>query len=121
MESTAEMGVMAGLTQGLMGYLLTIVVAFGAACLIWVIVMLLESMKKKQEAAPKPVTVAVAPEPVKVDETAQHVAAIAAAVYAAVGAARLVYIGEAQPGSAWTTTGRTLHQTSHMPKRAPKG
>jgi len=122
MDTSAGIGVMDGLVQALMGYGLTIVVAMAAAGLIWLIVFTLESLHKKKQvaAAPTAVQVAVAPEPEKVDETARHVAAVAAAVYATLGAARLVYIGEGAHSPAWTSTGRTIHQTSHMPKRAPK-
>jgi len=122
MDTSAGIGVMDGLVQALMGYGLTIVVAMAAAGVIWLIVFTLETLQKKKEiaAAPTAVQVAVAPEPEKVDETARHVAAVAAAVYATLGAARLVYIGEGAHSPAWTSTGRTIHQTSHMPKRAPK-
>lgn len=122
MDTSAGIGVMDGLVQALMGYGLTIVVAMAAAGLIWLIVYTLEAVQKKKQAAAPPtsVSVAVAPEPEKVDETAGHVAAVAAAVYATLGAARLVYIGEGVHSPAWTSTGRTIHQTSHMPKRAPK-
>jgi len=121
MES--QMGVMEGLSQGLVGYGLTIVVALTAACMIWVIVRALEALQKQPEApsAPAAVSVAVTPQPTIEDETPRHVAAIAAAVYTAVGAHRLVYVGEAATGRSWTATGRTLHQTSHMPKRMPQG
>jgi hypothetical protein len=110
------------LVQGLFAYGLTIVVAMTAAGLIWLIVYTLEAMQKKRQvaAAATTVQVAVTPEPEKVDETAQHVAAVAAAVYATLGAARLVYIGETTPGGTWTSTGRTIQQTSHMPRRSPK-
>jgi hypothetical protein len=122
METSAGIGVMDGLVQALMGYGLTIVVAMAAAGVIWLIVFTLETLQKKKQvaAAPTAVQVAVAPEPEKVDETARHVAAVAAAVYATLGAARLVYIGEGAHSPAWTSTGRTIHQTSYMPKRAPK-
>ena len=122
MDTSAGMGVVDGLVQALMGYGLTIVVAMAAAGLIWLIVQTLEAMQKKKRVAAPPtaVQVAVAPEPEKVDETARHVAAVAAAVYATLGAARLVYVGEGAHSPAWASTGRTIHQTSHMPKRAPK-
>jgi hypothetical protein len=122
MDKGAGIGVMDGLVQAAVAYGLTIAVAMAAAGLIWLIVMTLEAMKKKEKAATAPtsVQIAVAPEPEQVDETARHVAAVAAAVYATLGAARLVYIGEGAHSPAWTSTGRTIHQTSHMPKRAPK-
>lgn len=113
-----------GIIQAGFGYILTIVVAVLAAFLIRGIVVSLESLQKSQAkrvtASPAPVQVAVEPEQSAVDETARHVAAIAAAVYAVVGAHRLVYIGEARPSIGWTTTGRAIHQTSHTPKRSPQ-
>lgn len=118
----AALGVGDAMSTALIGYGLTIVVAMIAACMIWAIVVILEKMQKKRhtEAAPTAVSVAVEPEPEQPDETAQHVAAVAAAVYATLGAARLVYIGETPGRAAWTTAGRTIHQTSHMPKRRPE-
>ncbi len=109
--------------QALFGYGLTLVVAALAAGMIWAVVYVLEHLHHRREAALKaatPVQISVAPEPPPVDETAHHVAAVAAAVYAVLGASRLIYIGETARGSAWTTTGRVVQQTSHMPKRAPK-
>ncbi len=113
-----EMGVGAGLVQALIGYLLTIIVAFGTAGAIWVIVTTLEKMKSRKAAkaaalaGPSVATVSVAATPAR-DEKAEHAAVIAAAVYATIGAHRLVHIGEPtgpQPG--WRTAGRILHQTT---------
>jgi len=121
MEATSEFGVPEAVVQGLMGYGLTITVALLTACVIWGVVTALESMQKKKDAvveAPTAVAVSVEPEPKPEDDTARHVAAIAAAVYTAIGAYRLVYIGEARTGAAWASTGRVLHQTSRMPKRS---
>lgn len=119
-----EVGVGEGLVTALIGYGLTIVVAFAAAGFIWAIVVLLERMQKRapaQVAAPSAVSVAVAPdtEQQKEDDMARHAAAIAAAVYATIGAHRLVYVGEAASQPGWRTTGRVLHQSSHLPKRSP--
>lgn len=123
METSTEFGVYESFIIALQGYGLTIFVAVAAAGLIWLIVVVLEAMQKKRKAAvaavPAAVTVAVEPELQPEDETAKHVAAITAAVYAALGAHRLVYIGEAQPAVGWRTTGRVIHQSSHMPKRSP--
>jgi len=117
----AVLGVGDAFWTALIGYGLTIVVAMIAACLIRAIVVILEKMQKKlPKAASTAVSVAVEPEPEQPDETAQHVAAVAAAVYATLGAARLVYIGETPGQAAWTAAGRTIHQTSHMPKRRPE-
>ena len=124
MGATPEFGVGEALSQALIGYGLTITVALLTACVIWGVVTTLESMQKKRKAAavpaPAAVSVSVEPQPEPEDDTARHVAAIAAAVYTAIGAHRLVYIGEARPGAAWASTGRVLHQTSHLPKRSPQ-
>ena len=93
-------------------YLLMAVVAMLAAVMVRRIVIILQraQQRRKAEVAPTPVSISVAP---AVDETAAHVAA----VYAVLGAHRLVHIGEAAPGAAWTATGRLAHHASHMPRR----
>ena len=97
-------------------YLLMAVVAMLAAVMVRGIVIILQraQQRRKAEVAPTPVSISVAP---VVDETAAHVAAVAAAVYAVLGAHRLVRIGEAAPSPAWTATGRLAHHASHMPRR----
>lgn len=122
MEETA-IGIGEVITLSGFAYLLTVVVALLAAVMIRGIVIALEGAKKTRErkvAAVTPVQVSVAPEPAQLEDTTAHVAAIAAAIYAVVGAHRLIYIGEARPSYGWTTTGRVFHQTSHSPKRAPQ-
>jgi hypothetical protein len=110
--STMEMAIFA--------YVLMVVVAFAASLLIRGIVITLERMHGKPKAATAPLQVAVTAAPPPIDQTAHHVAAIAAAVYAVLGAHRLVYIGERKTGIPWTAAGRVIHQTSHLPKRSPK-
>ena len=97
-------------------YLLMAVVAMLTAVMVQGIVIALERMQHRRRAgvAPTPVSISVAP---AVDETLAHVAAVAAAVYAVLGAHRLVHIGEAMRGPAWTATGRLAHHASHMPRR----
>jgi hypothetical protein len=97
-------------------YLLMAVVSMLAAVMVRGIVILLQRTKAKA-AAPTPVSISVAPAR---DETAAQVAAVAAAVYAVLGAHRLVHIGEAARSPTWTSTGRTIHQTSHAPRRTPR-
>ena len=53
---------------------------------------------------------------VEPDRALAIAAAIAAAVYAVIGAHRLVHIGEAQRGAGWTTEIRTRLHTSHTPR-----
>lgn len=121
METSQTVTVLDSLVTAAWGYGLTILVALAAAGLIWAIVVALEAFQKRQEktAEPAAVSIAVEPEPEAVDETARHVAAIAAAVYATIGAVRLVHIGEAAPSPTWKAAGRTIHQTSHLPRRSP--
>ena len=98
-------------------YLLMAVVAMLAAVVVQGIVIVLQRAQHRRKARgpSTPVTISVNP---AVDETAAHVAAAAAAVYAMLGANRLVHIGEAAPGPAWTATGRLAHHASHMPRRS---
>ncbi|MDC7788968.1 hypothetical protein PQJ75_26100 [Rhodoplanes sp. TEM] len=49
---------------------------------------------------------------------ADDLAVIAAIAAAAFGAHRVVYIGEARPGSGWTSQIRTRHHASHAPHKA---
>lgn len=124
MQETVTTSFGSALSTAFFGYVLTIVVSLAAAVLIWGVVKTLERMqsKSKAKAAPSAVSISVAPEPEPIDESAQHAAVIAAAVYAHLGAHRLVHIGEAAPSIGWRSTGRSIHQTSHMPRRsADKG
>ena len=95
-------------------YLLMAVIAMLAAVMVQGIVIVLQRTQKKKEAAPTAVAISVAPAH---DEAAAHVAAVAAAVYAVLGAHRLVHIGEAERGPGWVTTGRLAHHGSHAPRR----
>ena len=106
--------------QSVFAYGLTIVVAVLTAGMIWLVVRILDHLHHRREAAKvtAPVPVSVTPEPPAVDETAHHVAAVAAAVYAVLGAHRLVYVGDAARAHTWSSTGRTIHHFSHSPKRS---
>jgi hypothetical protein len=103
------------ISLALFSFGMMVVIAGLASVLIRGIVIVLASSKRT--AQPTPVSIAVAP---AVDETAAHVAAIAAAVYAVVGPHRLVHIGEVPRGPGWTTTGRLAHHVSHTPRRTPR-
>ena len=111
-------------SQAFFGYGLTIVVAVLTAGMIWLVVYILEHLHHRREAAAKaaqpvaPVQVSVEPDQPAVDETVHHVAAVAAAVYAILGAHRLVYVGDAVRAHTWSATGRTIHHFSHSPKRS---
>lgn len=110
--------------QSVFAYGLTIVVAVLTAGMIWLVVRILDHLHHRREAAAKAakpvsaVQVSVAPDQAALDETAHHVAAVAAAVYAVLGAHRLVYIGDAVGAHTWSATGRTIHHFSHSPKRS---
>ncbi len=102
--------------MSLFAYGMMIVIAGLSALLIRTIVVVLAragDARNRAAAAATPVSVSVTPAR---DETAAHVAAVAAAVYAIIGAHRLVHIGEASRGSVWATLGRSQHQTSHAPR-----
>lgn len=101
------------LNKALFGYALMAVIAVLSACFIRLIVIALASTAKKTAVAPTPVLVSVTPAR---DEGAAVAAAIGAAVYAMLGAHRLVYIGEAKPGVGWTSEIRTRLHTSHTPR-----
>ncbi len=96
-------------------YGLMAVIAILAAVMVRAIVVVLAKAQgtKKAQAAPTPVMVSVTPAR---DENAAVAAAIGAAVYAMLGAHRLVYIGEAKAGFGWTTEIRTRLHTSHTPR-----
>jgi hypothetical protein len=70
----------------------------------------LNRMGKALQAAP----VAVSVMPAR-DENAEHAAVIAAAIYATLGAHRIVHIGEARPAADWTLEYRMRVHTSHAP------
>jgi hypothetical protein len=99
--------------QSILMYALAIVIAGVVALLIRGIVVLLERRQdgravQPAQPAPAPARAASAAP----DQAQNDVAAIAAAVYAALGVHRIVRI---EPGSrtSWAAQGRWLHQTSH--------
>ena len=100
-------------------YGLAIVISFAVAVVIKLIVVVLSISGRRGEAPATAQQIAspAAPGPV-VDHAQDDIAAIAAAVYAIVGAHRIVRIQEAAGhGHAWTAEGRIIHQTSHQPQR----
>jgi hypothetical protein len=117
-----RMDVSAVITQSVFAYVMMAVIAVGAAFMIRGVVVVLERIQHRTTiaAAPTPVQIAVTPQPSEDEERARHVAAVAAAVYAVLGAHRLVYIGEVARAPGWTTSGRVIHHTSHLPKRSPE-
>lgn len=97
--------------QSLWMYGLAIVIAVLAAILIRVIVVVLARRQGEapHEAAPTPAQQAHA---AQAEEAQGDIAAIAAAVYASLGMARIVRI---EPGTqmSWAAQGRLLHHSSH--------
>jgi hypothetical protein len=98
-------------------YGLAIVVSMAVAVVIKVIVVVLNAVERKAEVAAKPAPTAT-PAPA-FNLLADHVAAISAAVYSAIGAHRIVHIEEHRdPG--WVVEGRLAHHTSHAVSHHPK-
>ena len=98
---------------------LVIVVSMLVAAMIRVIVHTLSAMQKKRQptapAAPAPAVPAAAePDPAEYD-----IAVIAAAVYATVGAHRILHI-EDRRGASWTVGGRLAHHGSHAVPHRPR-
>jgi hypothetical protein len=101
------------------------VVSMLIAAVIKLIVVLLNVLERKPAAALAPAAPAPAPSwpaAAKAQEiAADHLAAIGAAVYAVVGAHRIVHIDAAREGSGWSAEGRLAHHASHaMPTHPTK-
>ncbi len=97
-------------------YGIAIVISFIVALLIKGIVVALPLLRQlsKREAAPDTAPASAATIP------PDHVAAIAAAVAATVGAHHIIHIEDPGRGAVWTAEGRMIHQTSHAIARSPK-
>jgi len=99
-------------------YGLAIVVSLAVAVVIKVIAVVLHAFERKPAAAPQP---AAAPAPdLAVDVMADHVAAIAAAVYQMIGAHRILHIEDTRRRGEWVVEGRLAHHTSHAIPHHPK-
>ena len=106
-----EMSDLIGLSLQMYG--LAIVISLVVALVIKGIVVALSITPNSAAAAP---TFKTTPEPVA-NEIEDDIAAITAAVYAIMGAHRIVRIEDARRSHAWETEGRLMHQTSHLPRR----
>jgi hypothetical protein len=95
-------------------YGLAIAISMAVALLIRVVVAVVSLRQQKLRSAPRPVPL-VAP-----TDTEGHVAAISAAVYAAIGAHRIVHIRAQGRGVAWTLEGRHDHHVSHKVPHQPR-
>lgn len=99
--------------QSLVMYGLAIIVAVLAAFMIRGIVIAIRPSETPKAAAPARGPAAPpAEDPVKND-----IAVIAAAVYAMLGAHRIVRIQPSISGTSWAAQGRMIHHTSHRPGR----
>lgn len=99
-------------------YGLGIVIAFGAALLIKLIVNLLSYIEERMAAKAAPAQPAPAPAmPQDADGAipSAHLVAIAAAAHAALGAHRILHIGTGTSGPVWSAEGRFAQHSSHRP------
>ncbi|RAI46112.1 hypothetical protein [Rhodoplanes roseus] len=116
------------MTQEMLGGLLlqlygSFLVSAVVAALTAVVTVRIMMRRPQQEAvavpaaAPKLPTTATAPA-FGPGVSSDDLAVIAAIAAAAFGAHRIVYIGEARPGSGWTAQTRTRHHASHAPHKS---
>jgi len=94
-------------------YGLAILVSMAVALMIKGIVSALARVKAKQIDAPAAVKVPNGEIP------EAHIAAIAAAAHAVLGAHRIVHVEDRTRGMAWTFEGRAAHHASHSVSRRP--
>ncbi len=110
-----------GTTIGKMffAYGLTAIVAMSVAVLIKFMTSVLSGLQKPEvQAQAAKLAVPSAPAVMSGDET--EIAAIAAAVYAAMGSVvRIVRIEGGARGALWMASGRLVHQTPHVLTRRP--
>lgn len=97
-------------------YLLAIFISFLVALLIRGVVHTLSAIKKKSTVPAGTPPLVQAP----VDFLKADIPAIAAAVYAVLGAHRIVHIESRGHGVGWTAEGRLTHHTSHNIVRRPR-
>lgn len=89
-------------------YALAIVISMAVAVMIKLIVFVVSAGRRDVQLVStesRPAAARVPP--------GEHVAAIAAAVYAFMGAHRIVHIEERSRSRSWTAEGRTAHHVSH--------
>ncbi|MFC1665684.1 hypothetical protein ACFL17_08670 [Pseudomonadota bacterium] len=95
-------------------YLLAIIISLGVAVMIKLIVLTLSVVEPQSKKTMPVSSPALAPIP-----SGEIVAAISAAIYAALGAHRIIHIEERGRGRAWAVEGRTAHHTSHNVPHRP--
>ncbi len=96
-------------------YGVVIIVSFLCAIIIWGIVRVLSAMEKPAVKKTVISSSQTAAQPVAAGIPAAHIAAISAAAYAMFGAVAIVRIENSGRGTAWVSSGRLTHQTSHSP------
>ncbi len=96
-------------------YGITIVVSLAVAVVIKLIVVILNALERRPADAADPAPIVKPAD----DVSADHVAAIAAAVYSMVGAHRIVRI-EGLRHSEWAVEGRSAHHASHALGHHPR-
>lgn len=89
-------------------YALAIVISMAVAVMIKLIVLVVSAGRPQASPVQQPQRTAATSGPPE-----EHVAAIAAAIYAFLGAHRIVHIEERSRNRAWTAEGRTAHHVSH--------
>lgn len=95
-------------------YGLAIVISMAVALLIRVVVSIVSMQQRKPQ--PEKDKAATTPPP----DLEGHIAAISAAVYAMIGAHRIVHISARGRGGAWTLEGRHDHHVSHKVPHQPR-
>ena len=97
-------------------YGLAIVISFIVAVVIKGIVA---TLTRKEAVAKPAAAAAAAPASAAVDQRHLDIAAISAAVYAVLGAHRIVRVEDARRQRVWGLEGRMIHQTSHQVQTRP--
>lgn len=101
-------------------YGLAIVVSLAVAVVIKVIVVALGAVERRAAVAPTPVATPAAVDTASDGVPGEHVAAIAAAIYALIGEHRILHIHDAHRHDGWVAEGRLAHHHSHAVDHHPR-
>ena len=114
----ADPAISVAISKAAFSFALMAAIAMACAVFIRALVAMLgvANARLAAQSRPRPAARPVAPAPAAEAQEIEPgvVAAISAAVAACVGAHRVVYIGETQPG-AWSAETRLRHHASHNP------
>lgn len=99
-------------------YGLAAAVSMFVAVVVKLIVVVLAAVERK--AATAPATAAAAPAATAIGIPPDHLAAITAAIYATIGAHRILHIEDRRRHDSWSTEGRLAHHHSHAIDHHPK-